>query len=240
MRPSFRLVCVVAATLLACGGFGFYGRAQTSSQQCHADGSPRDESGRPHCCADGSAPNGESQCWCEPKIVRGEYRNPKHEYEVHVPDGIAALLDCSGIGMGFHVSLAEPETGEGNWGMNQIAVSGTDRSRETFQQMIDAWHRGSKEESEKSPDFAQQFNEPEQTTLSSLPALHLKSARTERESGEIIVEQIIANNPHRNIVYSIMIVTPADQYEKNEKLFKEIVEGFRYAPADQRSTSNPE
>jgi hypothetical protein len=77
---------------------------------------------------------------------------------------------------------------------------------ETFQQIIDAWHRRSKEDSEKNPDSDQQFNEPDQTS----------------------------------IVYSIMIITPADQYEKNEKLFKEIVEGFRYGATRQRSISTPE
>jgi hypothetical protein len=35
----------------------------------------------------------------------------------------------------------------------------------------------------------------------------------------------------------IMMITPADL---NEKLFKEIVDGFPYAAAGQRSISNPE
>jgi hypothetical protein len=83
----------------------------------------------------------------------------------------------------------------------------------------------------RNPDSDQQFNEPEQTSLSFLPALRFTSARTERESGRIIVEQIIANNPDKDIVYSIMIITPANQYEKNEKLWKEIVDGFRYVPS---------
>jgi hypothetical protein len=239
MRPPFRFGFALAITLLACGGFVFYGHAQTVSPHCDSDASQRDESGFPHCCADGSPPNGESQCWCELHIVRGEYHNPKREYEVHVPDRIAEILGCSGIGNGFQVSLAHPESGEGNWGMNQIAVLGA-QGRETFQQMIDAWHRRSKEDSEEKSNFKQQFDEPEQTSLSSLPALRFKSARTERESGKIIVEQIIANNPDKDIVYSITIITPADQYEKNEKLFKQIVEGFRYAPASQRSISTPE
>jgi len=216
MRPSHRFEFVLAVTVLACGGLGFYGWAQTTSPHCHADGSP---------------PNGESQCWCEPPVVRGEYRNPKHEYEVHVPDGLAEILGCSGVGIGFSVSLAHPESGEGDWGMNQIAVSGADRHPETFKKMIDDWHRR-KEDSERDPDSDQQLNEPEQTSLSSLPALRFKSARTKPESARIITEQIIANNPDKDIVYSITIVTPADQYEKNEKLFKEIVDGFRYVASE--------
>ena len=47
-------------------------------------------------------------------------------------------------------------------------------------------------------------------------------------------------NPDKDIVYEIMIITPKEQYEKNEKLFKEIVDGFRYAPAKQDSISTPE
>ena len=239
MRTSFRFeFLLLAVTLWACGGFGFYGQAQTRSPHCHEDGSPHNESGMPHCCADGSPPDGESQCWCDPQIVRGEYRNPKHEYEVHVPDGIAEILGCSGIGVGFKVSLDHPESGEGHLTRNRIAVS-VMGGRETFQEMIDAWHR-LKEDSERDPNSGQQFNEPEQTSLSSLPALRFKSARTEPESGRIIVEEIIAKNPDKDIVYSIMIITPTDQYEKNEKLFKEIVDGFRYAPAGQHSLSNPE
>jgi hypothetical protein len=239
MRPSFRIEFVVAATLLACGGLGCYGQAQTGFPESHADGSQRDENGRPHCRADGSAPDGESQCWCEFQVVRGKYRNPKHEYEVQLPDGIAEILDCSGIAIGFHISLIHPESGEGPFGSNQIEVSGTDQSRKTFQQTIDAWHARLKEDREKNPDFDQQFNEPEKTFLSSLPALRLTSSRTQRESEKIIFEQIIANSPDKNIVYSIMMITPADQYERNEKLFREIMEGFRYT-ANQRSISTPE
>ena len=239
MRPSFRFeFLLLAVCLWACGGFGFYGQAQTGSPHCHEDGSSRDESGFPHCCADGSPPDGESQCWCDPQIVRGEYRNPKHEYEVHVPDGIAEIFGCGGIGGGFSVSLAHPESGEGDLARNRIAVWGTGGNRETFQKMIDAWHR-LKEDSERDPNSDQQFNEPEQTSLSSLPALRFKSAKTE-QSERIIVEQILAINPDKDIVYEIMIITPTDQYEKNEKLFKKIVDGFRYAPAGQHSLSTPE
>ena len=235
MRPSFSFGFVLAVTLLACSGFGFYGQAQTASPHCRADGSPRDESGRPHCCADGYSPNGEAQCWCEPRIVRGEYRNPKQEYEVSVPDGIAEILGCSGIGNGFRVSLAQPESGEGDWGMNSIAVFGNDTGSETLRRIIDDWHRRSKEDSEKTPDSDHQFNELEQTFLSSLPAFRFKSARTERMFGKIIVEKIVANNPNKPIVYSITMITRADQYEKNKKLFNQIVRGFHYTPVLQHN-----
>jgi len=230
----------LAATLSAIVfGLGGYGECQTHSPQCRADGSSRDESGRPHCCADGSLPDGESSCWCETRIVRGDYRNPKLEYEVHLPDNIAEILNgCSATG--FIVSLAHPESGEGDWAVNQIHVSGADGSRKTFQQMIDAWHRRLKEDGEGNPDSDQQLSEPEQTSLSSLPALRFRSARTEGETGRVISEAIIANNPDKDIVYLIGMSTPADRYEKNEKLFKEIVDGFRYTPAGQRSISMPE
>jgi hypothetical protein len=37
---------------------------------------------------------------------------------------------------------------------------------------------------------------------------------------------IIANNPRKGIVYELGFASPADQYEKNEKLFKAVAEGF--------------
>lgn len=235
MSPSFRFEFVLAATLLACVGFGFYVHAQTGSPDCHADGSPRDESGRPHCCADGSPPDGESQCWCDPQIVRGDYRNPKREYEVHVPDGIAEILGCGGIGNGFKVSLAHPESGKGDWRFNMIYVSGSEHSPETFQSIADHWSQQQREDSERVHATDLQLDPPQQTSLSSLPALHLKSARTELESGRMVFEVIIANNPEKGIVYWIMMITTANQYEKNERLFKEVVDGFRYTPAGQHS-----
>jgi hypothetical protein len=179
-------------------------------------------------------------CWCDPQIVRGDYRNPKHEYEVRVPDGIAEILGCSGIGNGFRVSLAHPESGKDEPGMNMIYVHGSEHARETFQSIADHWSQQQREDGDRVHATDLQLDPPQQTSLSSLPALHLKSARTELESGRMVFEVIIANNPDKDIVYSIMMITPADQYEKNEKLFKEIVDGFRYAPAGQHSNLTPE
>jgi len=176
-------------------------------------------------------PDGVNQCWCEPTIVRGEYRNLKYEYGAHVPDGIAEILACDGIGTGFHISLTHPESGDGDYSSNQIIVSGTKRTRETFQELVEAWLRV-KTSSQKNDDVAEeQVFEPEQRSLSSLPALHLKSIRNDPHSGRIVTEAIIANNPHEDIVYYITLISPADQYEKNQKLFKEIMNGFRYIPS---------
>lgn len=237
MRRCFKYRFVLGVTLSVCGGFGLYGQAQTGSAHCRADG-PRDDTGHPHCCADGSMPDGVNQCWCEPIIVRGDYRNRKHEYEVHVPDGIAEIPGCSGIGHGFQVSLDGLESGDGDYGMNQIAVSGTERSHVTFQEMIDAWP-GEKTSSQNDDVKDDQLDEPAQTSLSFLPALHLKSVRTRADFGKIVCEHIIANNPHKNIVYSITLISPADQYEKNRKLFKELLDGFRYIPSGEAINQQP-
>jgi hypothetical protein len=224
MRLSFRFEFFIVAALLACGGFGSYGQAQTGS---------------PHCQSDGSPPNGESQCWCENQIVRGEYRNLKHGYEVQVPDGIAELLACSGIGNGFRISLAHPESGEDGSGGSEIYVYGSEQPPETFQSIASRWPQQQREDSERVHATDLQLDQPRQTSLSSLPALDLKSSRTER-SGRMVFEEIIASSPDKRTLYVVGMLTPADQYEKNEKLLTEIEDGFRYAPAEKSSISTPE
>jgi hypothetical protein len=235
VRPSKRFGLGLAATFLwICGAL--CAQAQTaSSSPCSADG-PRDESGFLHCCPDGSAPRGESQCWCEPKIVHlRTYRNPKHEYEVQVPDGMAEILGCSGTGAGFKISLTHPDTGksEGNLPLNMIWVGATGGLGEPFQKFFERWFTVQSEDSERIHATDLQIDQPEQTSLSSLPAFDLKLARTEPEAGRMVYEVIIAEDPDKDTAYQIGLVTPADQYTKNEKLFKAIAEGFRYAPSKQ-------
>jgi len=146
-----------------------------------------------------------------------------------VPEGVAEILSCEGIGHGFTVSLAQLDTGNGDYGQNQINIAGPERSRKTFQQLIDDWHR-LRTSSQNDDTNDEQFDGPERTTLSSLPALHFKLVRTDRYLGKIIIEQIMANNPHKDIVYSITLISQVEKYEGNRKLFKKLVDGFRYVP----------
>jgi len=67
--------------------------------------------------------------------------------------------------------------------------------------------------------------------LSSLPALHLKLTRTEINHGRLIVEEVIANNPNKDIFYVVGMISSADQYDKNQNLFNRVVEGFSYVPS---------
>lgn len=233
MRPSIWFGLALGAILWFCGPFAFYGQAQTAPPHCSADDSTRDESGFAHCCPNGSAPNGESQCWCEPQIVHLlEYRNPKYEYEVRVPDRIAEILGCSGIGTGFKISLTHPDSGKNEGDLNMIWVGWAQPIHETFEEMADKWAQNQREDSDRVHATDLQLDPPEQTALSSLPALHLKMARTETESGKMIQETVIANNPDKGIAYVVGMVTTADQYDKNQKLFKAIVDGFRYVPSE--------
>jgi hypothetical protein len=232
MGRALRFRSILAATLLS-GALALHAQAQTASPSCSADG-PRDESGRPRCCPDGSSPDGGSQCWCELRIVHlRDYRNPKYEYEVHVPDGIAEILGCSGIGTGFKISLTYPDRGpsEGDLAWNQIWVGRAERTNDTFQQMADKWAQQQREVSESDHYTDLQIDPPVQTSLSSLAAIELRASRTELDRGTLIYEVITAK-AHDNYAYVIGMVTPAEQYEKNEKLFKAIVGGFRYVPLE--------
>jgi hypothetical protein len=176
-------------------------------------------------------PEGVNQCWCEPIIVHlTEYRNPKNEYEVHVPDGIAEILGCSGTGHGFKVSLDHPESGDGDYGLNQIEVLGAEH-QDTFQKILDTWRL--KTSNKKDDVTDEQFDQPEPMSLSSLPAFRLKSTRIDPHYGKIVAEEIVANNPHKDIVYYVVMISPADRYEKNQMLFKAIIDGFRYVPSSQ-------
>ncbi len=74
------------------------------------------------------------------------------------------------------------------------------------------------------------FSQPEQISIASLPAIRLKASWTERDKGNLIGESIVANNPEKNVVYQIAIVSPANRWEKNRKLFETLVENFRYVP----------
>ena len=178
-------------------------------------------------------PDGVNQCWCEPKIVYlRQYRNPK--YEVEVPEGIAEILGgcAQGIGKGFKISLDHPNTGERDLS-NIIWVAATGRNGQSFQRLSDDWMKGERDDTERIHATNLEIDEPDQTTLSSLPAIHLKLARTEPEAGRMIYEVIVAERPDRDIAYVIGLVSPADDYDKNQKLFKAIVDGFRYVPSSQ-------
>jgi len=229
MRPPIRFELVLVATFWVCGGFGLYGQAQAGSPHCSADGSPRDENGRPHCCPDGSPPDGESQCWCDLTVVHlREYRNPEHDYEVQVPDGIAEILaGCGGTGTGFKISLTHPDTGESEGLPNMIWVGRGEPTAQTLQEMADHWSRYQKEDSEGIHATDLQIAQPAPTSLSSLNAIHEKATRAEPNRGTMLQEVIVAKSPDE-YVYAVGMITPADQYEKNLKLFKAIVDGFRY------------
>ena len=217
MRGSFRFYCVLTATLWAAGGLGLQGQAQTEFPQCREDG---------------SSPAGEAQCGCELRIFRGDHRNPKPEYQVHVPEEVAEIGGCSWVGTGFRVSLTHPHSGEvgGDYAWSQIWVSGAEQTQKTFQWIIDYWPQEQREDSVRDHATDLQIDPPERTFLSSLPALHLRLRRKEPDRGSMVYEVIIANNPHKAIVYELGMASPAEHYEKNEKLFKAVVEGFSYVP----------
>jgi hypothetical protein len=233
VKPSIWFALILAVTLWVWGGFGLYAQAQTSPAQCSADG-PKDDNGRPHCCLDGSMPEGANQCWCDPIIVHlHTYRNPSHGYEVQVPDGIAEI-GCSETGPGFAISLAHPNTGEGkgDLGWNRIWVSRPGRTNETLKGLAGQWAQSRTEDSERDHSTDLQIDPPLQTSLSSLPAIQLRATRTKLDEGKLIYEEVDAKSAD-NYVYSIGMITPADQYTKNQELFKAIVDGFRYVPSRQ-------
>jgi len=220
MRPSFQFHSILAAVL--CLSLEFVPRTQAQSEF-------------PPCREDGSPPDGESQCECtSPRLYRGEFRDVDREFSVQLPDGVVARGNCT-PGRSFRISLTHPNGGEpgGDFPQNMIWVNGTDNTRrETFQKIANGWEQSVREDSERIHASDLHFDQPEQTTLSSLPALHLKVTRTELDYGRLIAEELIASNPENSIVYLIGMVSPVEQYEKNLKLFKAVVDGFRYVPKD--------
>jgi len=232
MRPSTRFELALAAILCIWGAF--HAQAQTAPAHCSADGSPRDENGRPHCCPDGSSPEGGNQCWCDLRIIHlREYRNPQHEYGVQVPDGMAEILPgCSGVGAGFRISLTHPDSGEseGELPWSMIWVSRSERTNQTLQEIADGFAQNIRVDSDRVHATDLRIDQPVPASLSSLAALDLKAARTELNHGTLIREEIVAKSPDR-YVYLVGMISPADQYEKNEKLFQQIADGFRYVPS---------
>jgi len=232
MKHAIRFGLALGVVLCVSRGLGLYAQAQTGPSHSSADASPRDENGRPHCCPDGAMPEGVNQCWCDPTIVhQREYRNTKHEYEVEVPDGVAEILiGCGRIGAGFEISLTHPDTGErdGASPWNMISVR-ADRTGRTLQEMADQWAQQQKVDSERDRSTDLQIDPAIQIALSSLPAIKLRASRTQPDEGRLIYEAVDVKSLDH--VYSLFLVTPADQYDMCEKLFKSIVDGFRYVPS---------
>jgi len=229
MGPSIRFGLVLAATLWVCGGFELYGQTQSDPPRCSGDGLPRGESGDPRCCQDGSIPEGAEHCWCDSDIIRGEYRNAQRQYEVHLPDGVAGVIGCRGTGTGFHISLDHPDSGGRDLPLNMIWVARSQQTPETLPEMADRSAQDQRQDTERVHATDLQIDPPVRTSLSSLPAIELKTTRAEPNRGTLVREVILAKSPDE-YVYVVGMITPADQYEKNRKLFKEIVDGFRYVP----------
>jgi hypothetical protein len=52
----------------------------------------------------------------------GGSRDRKSENKVRAREGLAEILYCGGIGSGFKVCLADPESGKGDHSLNQVAI----------------------------------------------------------------------------------------------------------------------
>jgi hypothetical protein len=218
MRPCFPFRGVLAAVLGLSAGLA---QAQT-------------ESGLPLCKEDGSIPDGYNQCECQKTITyRGEFRDVEREFRVQLPDGVVGIGGCA-PGRSFRISLTHPHGGEtgGDFPWNQIWVAGPEQTRKTFPELADAFAKTQREDTEGIHATDLVIDQPVRTSLSSLTAIHLKVSRTEVEHGKMVYEVIIANNPKKEIVYEIGMVSPAFRYEKDHKLFTAVAEGFNYVPIE--------
>jgi len=225
MRFSLKFGCILVAVLSISGGTTLPCRGQTNFPPCREDGSP---------------PDGHEQCECHkpPMIYRGEYRNPEQRYQVHLPDGVAAIdPSCGRGGGGFKISLTHPDSGEseGELGWNLIWVGRSERNNQGFQQIADQWAQYQREDSQRDHSTDLQIDPPVQTSLSSLPAIELKASRTQLDRGKLIYEVMFAKD-HDNYVYVLGMVSPLDRYDKGHELFQAVVEGFRYIPPERSAT----
>jgi hypothetical protein len=172
---------------------------------------------------------------CELDTYHGEYRDPEHEFRALLPDGVAGIVPQAPCRQdtGFKISLTHPDTGEagGDLAWSMIWVGGSWRGPATFEKMVDGWIQEVKQDSGRIHATGLRLDQPEQTSLSTLPALDLKMTRTESGHGKLIYEQIVATSPEKNIVYVVGMVSPASSYEKNRRLFQAVVEGFTYVPS---------
>ena len=222
MKTSPRWFSVLAIVFWLSG----WGQAQT-------------ENGFPQCRPDGSPPNGESQCECALRFFGGDYRDPEHEYWVQLPDNVIHIPNgCSPGGRGFRISLTRSHGGEpgGDFAWNLIWVVASERRKDAYPELINGIAKAERETSEEIRATDLKIDQPEQTLLDSLPAIHLKVSRTEPDNGKMIYEHIIANTPKKDIVYFVSIISPAFRYEKAHQLFEEVVAGFHYIPTEDSET----
>jgi hypothetical protein len=85
--------------------------------------------------------------------------------------------------------------------------------------MIDDGHR-LRTSRQKDDAADEHFDDPDQTSLSPLPALRLKSVRTDSNCGRIVAEQMVANNPQKDIVYRLVMLYACRQLGKEPKALR--------------------
>lgn len=223
MKSSSRLDRIAAAILLLLAGP--VSRSQT-------------ESGLPICGDDGKAPNGQSQCECaDSKLYRyrGEYHDGKNEFRVKLPDDVVGVGSCA-PGDSFRVDLAHPNSGKNPSSLNSILVSGNGSRRYELDVLAERFAQEEKEKSEEIHATDLVIEQPTHISLSTLAAIHLRATRTEPDGERMSHEWIIANNPEKEIVYTIGMVSPTENYKKDHRLFEAMVKGFQLDPAGGKGT----
>lgn len=204
---------------------------------CLLPGSARGqaETGFPWCKEDGSMPDGYNQCECRKNLTyQGEFNDPPREFRVRLPNAVVGIGSCT-PGGSFRIYLTRPNATElgGDFPWNSIWVAGTKSTREPFQKIIEGWKQSWNEDLKDGRVSDLQLGQPEQTSLASLSAIRMKATWIERDQGNLFSEMIVANNPEKNIVYEIGIISPANYWGKNHKLFEAVVDGFYYIPKEQ-------
>jgi len=168
-------------------------------------------------------------------MYRGECRNPEREFQLHLPGGVVAFGNCGlGPGDGVRISLLNPTYDKSGGGpsWDEMGVWASTRTPSTPKEQADRFERELKEDSERKHATDVEILPATQISLGSLAWIDVKASLVQPLGGKLFYEVMFAKDPRKDIDYLMGMICSADLCEKERRVFKSVVEGFTYAPAE--------